>query len=357
MKKSIGLLILMSGMLTIFGGCLRNDDEPLLPQRPISRLYVSFENYEEDETQEPYRNLAVIDPADTTGMKVTIDYDSEVMGGAGVHFNPFAGIIFQGSAGDTTIRMMTVTDLGIPKNDGFIGFNELTAVRGLWYQNSSQMLYVVNNATPTAVYGYHQPMNRNGYARPNKVYRLGSMRPWGLAMWGDSLLVGRTGQNGGISLYGGLSDTDSLEANFAPRSTLTIEGSTSIRGIAFSEELDLLVAADYGNANVDGCIFIIENATALLSEPESTVRPTHVLRGTRTGLISPIDVAIDPREGKRYLYVADAGGNGKIARFNLDDNGNVTPNAVVEGFARNRIPAGIFLDARGRTNSDIDSTN
>src|SRR5690606_36864614 len=139
-----------------------------------------------------------------------------------------------------------------------------------------------------------------------------------------------TGLNGGVSLYGELSQADSLEEDFSPLSTLTVEGSASIRGIAFSEELDLLVLADYGTSSVDGCVYIIENATELLSQPTATVSPTRVLKGTRTGLISPVDVAIDPREGKRYLYVADAGGNGAISRFNLSDNGNVTPNAIID---------------------------
>lgn len=351
MKKSIGFLLMVFGVLTVFGGCVRNDDEPVLPQRPISRLYVSFENYQDDETLEPYENLGVIDPADTTEMEVTIDYDSEVMGGTGVHFNPFAGSIFQGSAQDTTIRMMTVTDLGIPKTSGRIGFHELTAIRGLWYHNQSQMLYVVNNANPTSIYAFHQPLNRNGYAKPTKVLRLGTIRPWGMAMWGDSLLLARTGQNGGVSMYGKLSQTDSLETDFAPLSTLTVDGATSVRGVAFSEELDLLVLADYGTSSVDGSVYVIENAKALLSDPAATVTPTRVIKGTRTGLISPIDVAIDPRNGKQSIYVADAGGNGAVFRFNLSDNGNVAPNAFIDGFTENRIPAGLFLDARGQENT------
>lgn len=360
MKKSIGFLLVMLPVLAIFGGCMRNDDEPVLPQRPISRLYVSFENYQPDETLEPFKNLSIIDPADTTEMEVSIDYDASVKGGRGVHFNPFAGRVFQASAQDTIIRIMTVSDLGIPQGSGNIGFRELTAMRGLWYHNTSQYLYVVNNVNPTSIYAFFQPLNRNGYARPSKVFRLGDMRPWGLAMWKDSLLVARTGLNGGVSMYGNLSKTDSLEENFSPLSTLTVEGSTSIRGIAFSEELDLLVLADYGASGTDGGIYVIENAKALLSEPSATVTPTRVLRGTRTGLISPVDVAIDPREGKQSIYVADAGGNGAVLRFNLDDSGNVAPNAVVDGFSQNRTPAGLFLDARGRgaaADGSADETN
>src|SRR5690606_32460236 len=129
---------------------------------------------------------------------------------------------------------------------------------------------------------------------------------------------------------------------------LTVEGSASVRGVAFSEELDLLVLADYGTSSLDGSVYILENAKALLSDPAATVTPTRVIKGTRTGLISPIDVAIDSRDGKQSIYVADAGGNGAVARFNLSDNGNVAPNAVIEGFAEGRIPAGLFLDARGR---------
>lgn len=327
---------------------MRNDDEPVLPQRPISRLYVSFENYQSDATQDPYENLGIIDPADTTEAEMEVfNYDSQVRGGTGVHFNPFAGRIFQGSAQDTIIRIMSVSDLGIPQLSGNIGFRELTAMRGLWYHHDSQFLYVVNNATPTTIYGYLQPLNRNGYARPNKVLRLGSMRPWGLTMWGDSLLVARTGQNGGVSMYGNLSQTDSLETDFQALSTLTVEGATSIRGIAFSEELDLLVLADYGTSSLDGSVYIIENAKVLLSESSPTVAPSRIITGSRTGLISPIDVAIDSRNGKQSIYVADAGGNGAVLRFNLADQGNVAPDAAISEFSANRIPAALFLDARG----------
>lgn len=357
MKKAIGFLMMVPGILAFFSGCMRNDDEPLLPQRPISRLYVSFENYQDDATQDPYQNLGVIDPADTSEMEVVTNYDSGVRGGAGVHFNPFAGRIFQGSAQDTTIRVMTVSELGIPQLSGNIGFHELTAMRGLWYHHDSQFLYVVNNATPTAIYGYFQPLNRNGYARPDKVMRLGSMRPWGLTMWGDSLLVARTGQNGGVSMYGNLSQIDSLVADFQALSVLTVEGSISIRGIAFSDELDLLVLADYGTTSLDGSIYIIENAKELLSQSSPTVTPARVIKGTRTGLISPIDVAIDPRANKQFIYVADAGGNGTISRFKLSDNGNAAPDAVIDRFTANRIPAGLFLDARGEGNAADESTD
>ena len=357
MKKSIGFLLMTFCVLLIFGGCLRNDDEPVIPQRPISRLYISFSDYQADETLEPYENLGVIDPADTTEMKVVTNYDSKVMGGTGVYFNPYGGNIFQGSAGDTTIQMMTVTDLGVPKTSGRIGFNELTAIRGLGYNHQNQTLYVVNNATPTSIYAFVQPMNRNGYARPNKVFQLGAVRPWGLAMWGDSLLVTRTGENGGVSLYGNLSQTDSLAQNFAPLSTLTVTGSTSIRGVAFSEELDLLVLADYGAPGTDGAIYVVEQAKALLAESTATVTPARIIKGVRTGLISPVDVAIDPRAGKQSIYVADAGGNGAVLRFSLDASGNVAPNAVIDGFANDRTPAGIFLDARGRGSSGEEAAN
>src|SRR5690606_19606079 len=153
-----------------------------------------------------------------------LSHDSEALqGGAGIYFDPFASAVFQAGYGDgrgrdTTIRIMNVGPFGVLNNNTTIQYRGLNAMRGLVYHHSSEYLYVANNSTEiegrTVIYGYHRPKNRSGYTRPQRVLRLeSSMRPWGMALWGNNLLVSNSADgNGGISLYGKLSDVDSLAA-------------------------------------------------------------------------------------------------------------------------------------------------
>lgn len=350
------------------GSCMRNDDEPAMPVRPISRLYISVGNYQTNASEDPIDNVLLIDPADTTEMDVVLSHNSEALrGGAGIYFDPFQSAIFQAGYGtsDTTIRIMTVGTLGILQNSGQIQYSGLNAMRGLTYHYRSKILYVANSATVggrTTIYGYYLPYNRRGYTLPDRVLRLDpTMRPWGMVLWGDSLLVSNAGANGGVALYGGLSKVDSLVTDFQALSTVRIEGATALRGIAFVDSLDILVAADYGtgasdNPVADGRIYIIEGIKAKLAPGSTTtVTPTHTIRGALTGLTGPMDVAIDPRPGRRTIFVADydaqvsGGQRGRILRFQLSDDGNVAPEASLslDTLGNARRPFGIFLDVRG----------
>ncbi len=344
-KKAFGYLVL--GTLLAFGSCMRNDDEPITPQRPISRLYVSFESYRSSDTEDPIPNIAVIDPADTTVMADPFNYISNAMGGMGIHFNPFASRVFQAGRLDTTIHVMSVNNLGQLGTSGSIGNGLLREMRGIAYHFPSQLLYVANNVSPTRIFGFYQPMNRNGYTVPAKDLRLGdAMRPWEVVLWNDSLLVSNSaGQNGGFSLYANPSRADSVETNFTAISTVQIVGATSIRGMAFVDSLDVMVLADYGTEGAaDGRVYIIEGVKAHLAQASATVTPTRTISGSQTGFSGPIDVAIDPRAEKRLIYVADRT-NRTVSRFNLSDNGNVAPQALIT--FDNRAPFSLFLDARG----------
>ncbi|WP_257666248.1 hypothetical protein [Parapedobacter tibetensis] len=352
MKKSPSFLVVALGMLLAVGGCIRNDDEPILPTRPIARLYVSIENYNDvtDPLAGAVRNVVIIDPADSTVFD-SLRFDSGAMGGSGIHFNPLAGRVFQAGRLDTTIRLMTVSNLGVLATSGNIGNSVLERMRGLVFHQPSQMLYVASNTTTNRIFGFYQPMNRRGFTIPDKDLQLEtSMRPWGLVMWGDNLLVSNAGVNGGVSLYENLSQADSVVTNFTAISTIRIEGATSIRGIAFIDSLDILVAADYGTqeGTDDGRVYIIEGIKSYLAQPSPTVVPTRTISGSATGIFKPVDVAIDPRENKKTIYVADRknGNNGTVSKFNLSDNGNVAPQHAPITF-QDRVPFGIFLDARG----------
>lgn len=366
MKKSFGFLVVMAGTLLAFNGCMRNDDEPVFPTRPIARLYVSIESNQTDASGDPIDNVVLIDPADTLDLPVALNYNAGALAGAGIHFDPFVSRVFQAGYSypgipDTTIRLMTVGALGKLGGSGRIGHGELTAMRGIAYHHPTEMLYVANNATPTAIYGFYQPLNRSGFTLPKKIFRLGNaMRPWGMVSWDDSLLVSNaTPNNGGISLYGNFSATDSVETDFPALSTIRIEGATAIRGLAFVDSLDILVVADYGtgepnNPVADGRVYIVEGIKAHLATPAATVTPTRTIMGARTGLTGPVDVAIDPRGGadRRTIFVADRDTR-KISRFKLSADGNVAPEATVllDTLGNDRIPFGLFLDVRGTPDS------
>ncbi|SFB95406.1 hypothetical protein SAMN05421747_102298 [Parapedobacter composti] len=356
MKMSFGCLVVIAGLLLAFGGCMRNDDEPLLPTRPISRLYISFEDVAQSDTEPPVDNVALIDPADGGTMTIDFNHNSGAAGGAGIHFSPNVGRAFQSGRYDTLVRVMQVNNLGQLANTGRLGNSRLNQMRGVAFHPATQMLYVANTgSTFSHIYGFYQPMNRNGYTVPNRALQLTEgVRPWGMVLWGDSLLVSDAAANGGIQLYGNLSQADSVEVNFPAISTLRIPGALSIRGIAFVDSLDVLVAADYGdpNQNMAGKVYIIQGIKEHLTQPLVTVMPTRVISGPLTGLSGPIDVAIDPRpraDGQRIIYVADAAERpGKVLRFKLSDSGNVAPEAEVTFSAPNRRPFSIFLDARGQ---------
>jgi|GEM_PF-367745 len=372
MKKIVGFLLAAGVVVSTLGSCMRNDDEPEMAVRPIARLYVSIGNYQTNASEDPIDNVLLIDPADTTDMEVVLSHNSGALrGGGGIFFDPFKSGIFQAGYGnqDTTIRVMTVGPLGIMSNSGEIQYSGLNGMRGLAYNYrlGFEMLYVANNSSAvngrTTIYGYKRPYNRRGYTRPDQVLRLDpSMRPWGMVLWKDSLLVANSSStNGGVSLYGGLSKVDSLVEDFQAITTVHIEGATAIRGIAFVDSLDVLVAADYGtgtpeNPVMDGRIYIIEGIKSKLQQGGTiTVAPTRTIRGALTGLTSPFDVAIDPRprlkDGERTIFVADYDyeNKGRIARFRYSADGNVAPEASVnlDTLGMPRQPFGMFLDVRG----------
>ena len=378
MKKLVGFLFAIGIGIFIFGSCVRNDDEPEMAMRPIARLYISIGNYQTNTSEDAIDNVLLIDPADTTQMDVVLSHHSGALeGGTGIFFDPYQTGLFQAGYGtdDTTIRVMKVGPLGMIQNSGQIQYRGLNAMRGLVYnyRKGIETLYVTNNSATVeerrTIYGYRLPYNQRGYTLPHKVFRLDpSMRPWGVVLWNDSLLVSNASStNGGVSLYGGLSQVDSLAPDFQAMATVRIAGATAIRGIAFVDSLDLLVAADYGtgdprNPVSDGRIYIIEGIKEKLSEGgTTTVTPTRTIQGPLTGLTGPMDVAIDPRrrlkDGKRTIFVADYDyeNKGRIARFLLSDNGNVAPESAVslDTLGTPRKPFGLFLDVRGVPGSPV----
>lgn len=348
--KLFGFLLV--GILLLGGGCMRNDDEPPVPQRPISRLYMSFQDTTVDEADADINNIAVIDPADTTTMTIALNYSSGALGGSGIHFNPNEGKVFQSGRYDTLIHMMTVNTEGQLGSGGKFGNGRLRNMRGLAFNKGSNMLYVADiTGNIPHLYGFSRPANRSGYVLQERNFRLQTdIRPWSVLFWNDSLLVSNAGTNGGVLLYGNLSQTtDSTEQiDYAPDSRITIEGATGIRGIAFIDSLDVMVLADFGTSTTDGKVYIVEGIKAHLANATGTVTPTRTIAGSSTGLSGPIDVAIDPRyrENGRFIYVADQTTR-KVSRFRLSDSGNVEPDLTFTFNSPSRTPFSMFLDARG----------
>ncbi len=338
MQKFVIGFFLFGVFTLMVSGCKRNDDEPLIPTRPISRLYVSLLEFQEDDTQDPYENLAVLDPADSDQVR-GVFYNSQVNGGGSVFFSPEASRIFQASINNRSIVLLSVSDVGVPTRSGNIQNQDLTGIRGLHYDHSSRNLLVANTQSPSGIYVFDNPMNRNGEIPPFRYYPIDGIRPWGLVFYQDSLMVARTGTEGGINLYTDVrqSIADSTALNLVSR--LTIPGVQSVRGIAYSSKLDLLVVTDFST----GRILFFENARSLFQQPNITASPDRILQGSQTALVSPVDVAIDDRDNSHLLYVADRGRKA-VLRFDLQSSGNVAPQLVAEF---DITPESVFLDARG----------
>lgn len=336
--RKILQLFLVGTLGLVLGACVRNDDEPLIPRAPISRLYVSLLEFQTDETADPYSNLLIIDPANGEQAVGSL-FNSGVKEGSGVFFSPEVSRVFQGSVLDQSIILMNVTDVGIPQRSGQLRHENLTAIRGLHYHHDSRNLFVANNWTPSGIYVFDNPLNRNGDVEPLRYFALGGVRPWGITMWDDNLLVVRTGASGGVNLYTNMSSRLEGTEDLSPQAVLTVAGADALRGIAYSETLDLLVLTEYEK----GQILIFENASQLFSGGTAAIAPTRVISGSNTGLAGPIDVAIDDRAGGQMLYVADKPSK-SILRFDLEAQGNASPlfRTILP-----LTPESLFLDARG----------
>ncbi len=331
-------MVLLGILVLVCTSCMRNDDEPTLPERPISRLYVSMSEFQTDETADPFDNLLVVDPADSATMESATIYRTEARGGSGIYFDPAIGSVFQANLTDTNVYVLSVSNRGILSVSGSFGNELLDAMRGIWYHHPSENLYIANLTTPSTLYVYHAPLRNRGFRVPNHALELEGVRPWGICMYDDNMLMVRTGAEGGVSVYTDLpADTNGTSIRAA--ATLTVEGASDLRGIAYSKALDVMALSDH-NGNR---IYIFEQASTLFSS-SGTITPTRTISGANTGLNGPIDVTIDERQGGERLYVANAQSK-TIVRFPLSASGNAIPETTAR---LNYAPASIHVDARGR---------
>lgn len=336
-NQSIAVFVLFI-MVSIFAACERNDDEPTLPPTRISRLYVSFSNVQRDDLAEPFKNIAIFDPSYETPLPEPEWFESAVNVGAGITFDPFASRVFQGSQEDSTIKSFSVNEMGVLGAGSSFIDTTLATQPDLAFDHVSTNLYVSNNTT-NSIHVYEKATLRNGRTGPNKRFELGG-QPRGITLSNDSLMIVlETTSASQVILLENPSKIDSGVVEASKR--ITIPGAADLRGIAYSEELNMLVISDVGN----GKVYIIEQAREAFTENKSVI-PTRTISGMATRMKEPIDVAIDGREDRMDLYVADRGAK-ELFRFNLMDNGDVAPEASYS-FRGNPvpIPVSIYMDAR-----------
>jgi len=367
--KSLPLYItlLFFAIVTCLTSCVREDDEPALAKISVSRLYISFSEFQLDESRPPYNNIDIIDRADTLTFEPALSYNSGIKGGAGISFSPIAKFIFQSSANgagsvrDTSIQIMSVNaETGAPAYKGLISNGLLTNVKGLayHYNKGSENLYVSNigiGSNPSHIYLFQKPGNFRGKAKRSQEIALGTLTPWTMAFKSTEdnadLLMSVTGEKRGIAIFRDIlrknlpADSVLTETQFPPKAVLTIANQGEVRGFSYSARQDLLAVACYtaGTANV-GRILLFENASSLLSATgDRAIEPTRIITGSATGLVRPLDVAIDNRDGAKYLYVAD-GDTKIVSRFLITDKDNIAPNKIKQFTLT---PVALSLDARG----------
>lgn len=361
------LLYFIPVLLLGFIACQRDDDEP--PAREIksfSRLYVSTSDYQAGASTN-FENVWVVDPADQESFPELSDikgFVSGAKGGRTIHYTPTGGLVFQSSINtpglnDTTIQVMAVNTLGTPANRAKVSNRNLDNVRGMYYT-------VVNNDTGTLpqeflltaqksdtianpyLYAFFRPQNSGFWSKPR--YRMVlDFVPWGLIVNDKDVFIVKTGDQGGLVIYDNftpnlITKADSLLTGITPSRELTINGSNNLRGISYSKTKDVLVLTDYsvnGNQVVDGRILIFDKFSSNTST--QNISPSRIIKGVNTGLVQPMDVAIDPREEGQYIYVADSGAK-RVFRFLISDEGDVAPNSELN--LNNRTPEGLSLDAR-----------
>lgn len=341
MKKNGSYLFLLFLTLGLLSACERNDDEPLLPKTVISRLYVSFSDIDTSDLDDPARHIAVFDPFTAEAIEQPDLYTTAVLEGAGIHFDPYAGRVFQGSFQRQTITHYPVSAQG-SIGTGATSFRDSTlqSQRDLTYDHDNRTLYVTDNLAGS-IFVYSQALSRNGDERASKKFVLGG-QPWGLHLQADSsgsksLFVALAGAAREVRMLENIDAIDSGVVDGGQR--ITIEGAGDLRGIAFSPELNLLVVTDFGS----GKLYMVENARQVL-QTGGSVTPTRTLSGSQTQLRGPIDVEIDSRPEQMKLYVIDRTAR-KLLRFKISDEGNASPESFYD-FGPDRTPVSIHIDVR-----------
>ncbi|WP_345230515.1 hypothetical protein [Olivibacter ginsenosidimutans] len=356
MRRAFLLSFLVLLIVGVWVTCKRADDEPDYPISPISRLYVSFSDLATDDSG-PLENIVVYDPADSTDYFPTTG-SSEALNstpkrGMGIFFSPILSQGFQISHDDTTVKYFSVNDVGTlgTTSRSFKDTVQLHSPRAIEYDRYSDLLFITNDATDTASLNmYYNPGKLSGQQYPKKRLQLDA-RPWDLAsgmkISDDSVMLvsmlGDTKQIWAFKMHN-ITAGDQLVKG-TPDYTLTITGANDLRGIAYSDSLDMLAITDLGEdasgTTVDGKVYLIENASQVIASG-GNILPSRIITGAATTLANPVDVAIaGSPDRNQFIYVADR--NKRILRFAIDAASDTAPDQSV---STSLTPSFIYLDAR-----------
>lgn len=370
MKDIVKFLIVVFSVLMV-ASCERDDDEPIAPTRPISRLYISTSDYQINTDLIPYRNIFVVDPADEDDFSsISTDHPSGSRGGAGILFSPELQRVLQASVNRPTPdeRDTSIQIIEINADNGQVGGNRsgrvvsdlLTNIKGMAYHSDTDYLFLVNASTTPFLYGYQRPRARNNPALPDAMVSLTGIQPHAMLIRDLDLsdankrnitYITTVEENGKILGYNELPNnllnrlTDTLRTDISPNFTLTVAGAANLLGMSYSPALDLLVMTDY-DSNNQGRILFFDDFSSYTSNASLT--PSRIISGSSTLLKNPVDIEIDGREHAKYIYVADRTER-SVLRFLITDQGNVAPdgNMKITTGSLTHTPVGISLDARG----------
>lgn len=353
-----------------FYACEEDDDVgPGLEISEISRLYVSFEEYgTTDERADT--NIRIIQPADSTVFTFRESHVSQAQGGGPIYFNPYVKTIFQASANreevtnglDTVISAVEVQQTGRLNNVGNgIRSRYYSQVKGFVYHAATRSLLAVNGeGTDAGIYVVDNPRSTGNQKQPYKKLVNENLNMWGAAYESDRLFTSKISAPAGIYMFQNLTTmpvraSDSV-ATLNPVRTFRIEGaSEKLRGLSYDTIKNVMAIAEMGDGTTvgSGRILIFDNFSSLIEGNTDVIKPSRVITGPNTGLISPVDVAIDMRASGVYLYVADREAK-KVSRFRYRDEGNVEPADVIDtsGLLYGRTPVGLALDARDDSTLD-----
>ncbi len=266
--------------------------------------------------------------------------------GNGIVVAPTSGHLMQVSRDDRQILIFAdaanLTDVATPSSS-FRPTN-VTNARDIAFDEANKLLYI-SRPSDSTIHVFSDPLALNNETPATKVLKLNGGRPWALHFdsKNNRLIVALDETARAIEVYN--NPAALVTGRVSPTATFKIAGATRLHGVAYSSAANTLVVSDIGSTAAtatDGKLYIFDNADAVLSGASGEITATRTITGTAANLLSgPVDVAIDDREGKNMVYVAERSAN-KILGFKLSDNGEAAATVNVAANA----PEGIYLDIR-----------
>jgi len=359
----IHILLAIFCFVVVFA-CERTDDEPPV-DNSISRLYISYSNYQPNNDAPKYNNVVLLPYADdSTNMGAVVQtFRSEAQGGNSIYFHPSSQRIFHSSINnssiDTFMNKLSVGELtGALALEKQIPNQVLKSVKGMVFHPNLDRLYFINVEPNPNVYVFDRPRGLSDDRKPGQTLSFANaaeLTPWDLAIVNSNLYMSKSGTDGGIDIYENLiSSRDSVRSGLTPARSLRVADASNIRGMSIDTVNNMLALTDFiqsgsgETVSYQGRILLFDNFSSM-SETSGTITPSRIITGALTELKQPVDVELDFRKDSKYLYVADPVSKA-VFRFLKTDKGNVAPDNVYQ-YKQERMPdvstpVSISLDAR-----------